>query len=79
MELNDNIQVVLTEFGATFLNTENKKMTKLAPSRNWKTDYKEGDIYTTQLWGLFVIFRDACSLGVKLPFTNLEKRSEIKY
>ncbi len=73
MELNDNVQVTLTERGAKILNETNASMKLLCPNMNWKTDYKGGDEYSTQLWDIIGQFGSCCSAGSELVFTSLKE------
>ena len=43
IDLNDQVRVVLTEYGANSINKRNTQYNKTYPTINWKMDYKEGD------------------------------------
>lgn len=73
MELNDIVQVKLTERGAKIINEQNASLKLTNPSLSFKTDYKKGDIYRNELWEVFRNFGNSCYMGVELPFVNLIK------
>lgn len=72
IDLNDNIVVELTEWGACFLNAKNtfKNMTEPLEKQR-KTTYKAGELYRTQLWGLMLIFKDGIRFDKEKTFINL--------
>lgn len=72
MNLNDSVNVVLTQHGANRLNELNAAVMKVAP--NLKPHlYCEGEIYKTQLWCLFDDFGDMINMSsTKLPFKGNE-------
>lgn len=72
MELSDTVLIKLTAFGADILNDINAQMQRHCPDLNWKTDYKAGDYYKTELWSLFNDFGENCCAGSEIVFTNLE-------
>jgi len=72
MDLNDTVTVTLTAKGAEILNKENEEIAKRVPSYNWKTDYKDGDEYRTQLWSLFGHFGAYCYAGGQHCFNDLQ-------
>lgn len=75
MELNDQVKVTLTAYGASVLNEDNKQWKERYPKAfsSEKTDYKEGDIYENQLWCILGRFTDSFQAGRQIPFTDLAK------
>lgn len=51
--MNDTVSVELTEWGAAYLNATNI-FKEITTTQKWhyKTDYKAGDVYKSQLWEL---------------------------
>ena len=71
---NDKVCVLLTITGANILNCLNKKANTgflLRSSVRFRTDYKEGEIYSDKLWHLMKVFGDKCDLGLEVPFIDL--------
>lgn len=60
IDLNDTVSVELTEWGAAYLNATNifKEITTTQKC-HYKTDYKAGDVYKSQLWELILEFNDS--------------------
>lgn len=73
MELNDTVQVTLTDDGAHVLNKLNRRLNKIMPVRKLRTDYTEGEVYKSELWEIMASFGNECGPGGDLVFTNLEK------
>lgn len=71
MELNDKVQVRLTEEGAKVLNENNTFLKMKFKSIYFKTDYKSGDTYTCLLWQLFEHFGCCNNAGSEHAFTGL--------
>ena len=71
MELNDTVEVTLTQEGANIINKINRDTLAYFPSLEIRTDYKEGDKYKEQLYELFYKFGVHCCPGSNLVFTNL--------
>lgn len=74
IDLNDTVSVELTEWGAAYLNATNifKEMTT-TQKRHYKTDYKAGDVYKSQLWGLILEFKDGIRFDKEKAFNKLKK------
>lgn len=80
LDLNDNVKCILTEAGASFLNEQNNIARKELYKKThipkdtvnsiYKVNYKTGDVYKIQLWGLFRDFSGY--YGTDLQFTDLE-------
>lgn len=73
MELNDVVEVTLTQEGANIINKNNVATLSCFPSLELRTDYKNGDKYKTQLHDLFYKFGVHCCAGSNVIFTNLIK------
>ena len=73
MELNDVVEVTLTQEGANIINKGNKASISYFPSLKLRTDYKAGDKYKTELHDLFYKFEVHCCPDNELLFTNLTK------
>lgn len=73
MELNDCVKVILTQRGADIVNTVNSGYKERAPILEWKTDYKAGDTYKTELWDICAMFGPFSRWGAEATFTQLEK------
>ena len=71
MELNDRVCVTLAACGAQILNEKNHRLQKISPHLPWKTDYKEGDDYSDQLWSLLADFQGQYCCGERPPFYNI--------
>ena len=72
MELNDCIKVTLTQRGADILNTRFAGCNERMPGLDWKTDYKRGDCYKSELWDICAIFGPYLYWGAVPVFTDLE-------
>lgn len=72
MDLNDIVQIILTQKGADIVNKRNKDINAYNVHRNFKTDYKAEDMYSDQLWEIFNIFGDHCNIGEDLPFKSMK-------
>lgn len=72
IDLNDNVVVELTEWGACFLNASNtfKNMTSTYKER--KTTYQAGELYRTKLWGLMLDFKDGIRFDKEKAFIDLK-------
>lgn len=72
LDLNDNVVVELTEWGACFLNANNtfKNMTSTS-NKQRKTTYQAGDLYRTKLWGLMLDFKDSIRFDKEKAFIDL--------
>lgn len=76
---NDTVYVTLTATGAATLNDLNRRANTgflLRSSVRFRIDYKEGEIYSDQLWHLMKVFGDKCDLGREVPFTDLWVKDE---
>lgn len=73
MELNDTVEVTLTQVGANILNKINRDKLAYFPSLKIRTDFKEGDKCKEQLYELFYVFGVHCCPGSDVVFTNLTK------
>lgn len=74
IDLNDTVSVELTEWGATYLNATNIfKETTITQRCHYKTDYKAGDVYKTQLWQLILEFKDGIRFDKEKAFNKLKK------
>lgn len=70
VNLNDKVQVVLTQYGADWLNNKNSEIGKKFPRYGYDSHY-EGEIYNTQLWCLFEEFGELIHMTcAKLPFKD---------
>lgn len=81
ISIQDKVHVKLTSTGAGTLNDLNKKANTgflLRSSVRFRTDYKEGEIFSDQLWHLMKVFGDKCDLGREVPFTDLWVDEELK-
>lgn len=63
INLNDYVEVTLTESGARILNAKNNYYNKLFNKNTSKVNYVEGDLYKDQLWSMINLFHSTCSLG----------------
>lgn len=65
--INNRVEFVLTERGASILNKRAEKLKERFPRHTeHNTDYKEGDIYRNQLWTVMQIFGGSCiGLGLE--------------
>lgn len=74
IDLNDNVSIELTEWGATYLNAANIFKNATIPQKyRYKTDYKAGDAYQNQLWQLMLDFKDGIRFDKEKAFKNLKK------
>ncbi|UVY46887.1 MAG: hypothetical protein [Bacteriophage sp.] len=73
MELNDTVEVTLTQDGADIINKINRNTLAYFPSLKIRTDYEAGDKYKEQLYELFHKFGVHCFPGANLVFTNITK------
>lgn len=75
MDLNDQVQVVLTKCGADIINKGSRSMNETYSHAgiSWKDDYKEGDVYKGSLWKILGRFTTCYQVGHEAPFTQLEK------
>lgn len=73
MELNDTVEVTLTQSGANIINKGNRATLSYMPSLKLRTDYQEGDKYKTELHDLLYKLGVHCCPGYDLVFTNLKK------
>lgn len=73
MELQDRVTVTLTEHGARKLNEYNKKFNDRIPSakKPFKTDYKEGDLLTSDLYDIINRFDGEFFIGCNVCFKNI--------
>lgn len=71
VNLNDNVKVILTQYGANKLNAMRSSFYKKFPGLfHW---YEEGETYVTQLWTLMEEFGDDMYLtNPNMPFENLD-------
>jgi len=79
INIQDKVQVKLTSTGAATLNDLNRRANTgflLRSSVRFRIDYKEGEIYSDQLWHLMKVFGDKCDLGMEAPFTDLWVKDE---
>lgn len=77
IDLNDIVQVVLTQHGAEYINQLNEKRRKTLPKQYQEKlgiGYKDGDIYKDQLWSLILDFKDSISMINEKPFSLLCKK-----
>lgn len=76
INLNESVQIRLTESGANYLNNwhkaRNAELDEWFGSEDlggrYKTDYIEGDVYENQLWLIINIFADRIGMGIDIPF-----------
>lgn len=72
MELQDRVTVTLTEHGAKILNEINKKFNDRYPKiKLFKTDYKGGDLFTSELYDLINSFNGHFNPGCYVCFKNI--------
>lgn len=74
IDLNDTVSVELTEWGAAYLNATNI-FKEITTTQKWhyKTDYKAGDVYKSQLWELILEFKDGIRFDKEKAFNKLKK------
>ena len=65
--------MILTEDGARVLNLNAQEIMDKYPLVQLKNDYKEGDVYKTELWQIMAYFGPKSCNGAPILFTNLEK------
>lgn len=74
IDLNDTVNVELTEWGATYLNGMNTFKEMITQQKcHYKTDYKAGDVYKNQLWQLILEFKDGIKFDKEKAFNKLAK------
>ena len=82
MELNDTVSVILTEYGANFLNSKNQRireenthLRELFPEemieKFYPINYHKGSELQESLWIILNWFRTCFNIGGDIPFTNL--------
>lgn len=72
MELQDRVTVTLTEHGAKILNKCNKEFNDRYPKiKLFKTDYKGGDLFTSELYDIINSFNGHFNPGCYVCFTNI--------
>lgn len=72
MELQDRVTVTLTEYGAKKLNECNKNFNDRCPKiKPFKTDYKEGDLFTSELHDIINNFEGHFHDGYNVCFKNI--------
>lgn len=72
IDLNDNVVVELTKWGACFLNASNTFKNMTSPSNNQrKTTYQAGELYRTNLWRLMLDFKDGIRFDKEKAFIDL--------
>lgn len=72
MELQDRVTVTLTEHGAKILNKINKEFNdRCKKVKPFKTDHKEGDLLTSELYDIINTFKDHFNPGSYVCFTNI--------
>lgn len=72
IDLNDSVEIILTECGAKELNRKNEELNKKYPTLSWITTHREGDILHGQLWCILNNF--SYEAGGSSPFKNLKKK-----
>lgn len=74
IDLNDTVSVILTKWGATYLNARNMYKNETDTVKPiYKVDYKEGDVYKGQLWQLILDFKDGFRFDKEKVFKQLTK------
>jgi hypothetical protein len=77
IDLNDEVEITLTEDGAKIMNAknvyENLILKRAKVNVQQKIDYKENDKYSDQLWCIIQIFANGVGLGNNMPFNDLHK------
>lgn len=72
MELQDRVTVTLTEHGAKILNKCNKEFNDRYPKiKLFKTDYKGGDLFTSELYDIINSFNGHFNPGCYVCFKNI--------
>ena len=72
MELQDRVTVTLTGHGARILNERNKEFNNRWPKmKPFKTDYKEGDLFTSELHDIINSFEGHFHVGCNVCFKNI--------
>ena len=72
MELQDRVTVVLTQYGANVLNQKNKEFNDMCPKiKPLKTNYKEGDLFTSNLYDIINSFKEEFGVGCHVCFKNI--------
>jgi len=76
INLNQYCTVTLSQAGADFLNNLNTKCNETkwiyGDLFKFRTDYKQGEQYSSQLWAIMEKFGQAVSLGFASPFEGCE-------
>ena len=72
MELNDLVQITLTQAGAEVLNKYYHDINVRCKAK-LNENYSEGDIAKHELWMFFSIFGKSLYCGAPVYFRNLEK------
>lgn len=73
VHINQTCHVVLNKSGAKILNDINNQCNiRIMNKTGWKmkTDYKHGDMHSTQLWALMEMFGKHIGLGLDAPFVD---------
>lgn len=77
IDLNDTVQVLLTEAGAEWINEKNLAFVNKWFQRTGKVldikVVKAGEVHKDQLHGIMQIFEGYSWLGNYLPFTDMQK------
>ena len=70
--INEYVSVKLTATSAEILNQKNKdsneRFQQLGIDLQCKTDYRAGDTFKDQFWGMFQLFGPRMKLGMEAPF-----------
>ena len=76
LNLNKNVQVILTKKGAKILNQYNENIRKVLNNttfyKYYPITYIEGDTYENMLWEIMRIFGNDLFNGCETPFKNNE-------
>lgn len=68
--MNENVEVTLTKFGAKVINDDRAEIRKLVPEYAPKA-YSEGDVLKDQLWSVMQTFGPHIHMGmVEVPFKD---------
>jgi len=74
INLNQYCTVILSQAGADFLNKLNAQCNETrwiySELFQFRTDYKQGEEYSSQLWAIMEKFGQAVSLGLSAPFED---------
>lgn len=72
IDVNDQVEITLTAYGAKILNIRQNEFLKEHPDIKLKfKKWREGDKYENQLWSIIESF--GSNQGVEIAFTNLKK------